>query len=593
MQKHLLIVALIASLCTTVLGADDPRAVLRDAFDQSPVGWIKIHAADALIVAGEGQHVRDAMAPVAEKIPADAPLGYRIGVWRVLAGSAKDAAEHNGYVERIRTVALDAAAPDRLHAIESLAKLGWKATGDDRKTFTNLAKSAKPDEAPITWWLLAVAEPTAKAELVKLAAAKESVARLRASYALKRIGGLAVYEWGRIAENAIKPDEEELAKAYETSAAYVTALSSGSAERMKSRLVALLRDGTPKQQYECAFALGERGSAEDVSFLRSLLASDDADVRIAASSAILNIESRGGKAPPMPATRPTRPLPPAEGVTYEQDVPFLAPDRIEKLDLYLPTKREPGTRSPAVVMIHGGGWVGGDKAGGREHSVGVTLVQAGYVYASVNYQLDPTDRWPTNLLDCKNGVRFLRANADRYNIDPDRIGVIGSSAGGHLALMVAYTSGIAELEPTTPYPNVSSDVRAVVNLFGVTEIGTWSITDEKGNPLKPKPLPSLLFTATGGTTPEQLKQGSPVTYVSAKVPPTLTIHGAADTTVDRGQAMTLDARLKAAGAAHETILLDGVGHSFNLTHTWEKQPLDRDLRPVVVGFLDQHLKAAK
>ena len=118
------------------------------------------------------------MTPFAEKIPADAPLGFRIGVWRVLAACAKDDAERGGYVDRIRDVALDPAAPDRLHAIESLAKLGWKATGEHRKAFTDLAKSAKVEEAPMMWWLLAVAgEPTAKGELVNSCRHPQSVAR--------------------------------------------------------------------------------------------------------------------------------------------------------------------------------------------------------------------------------------------------------------------------------------------------------------------------------------------------------------------------------------------------------------------------------
>ena len=226
---------------------------------------------------------------------------------------------------------------------------------------------------------------------------------------------------GRIAENAIKPDEEELAKAYLTSSAYVTAPSSGSAQRNESAPLGIVREGTPKQQYECAFALGERGTAEDVSVLRSLLASDDTDVRIAAAAGILNIESRAESAA-RPSDASDAPAPARRGRdVYEQDVPYLSPDRIEKLDLYFPAKRDRVPRSPAIVMIHGGGWVGGDKAGGREHSVGVTLAQAGYVYASINYQLDPSDRWPTTCSDCKNAVRFLRQRRQvRHRSRPDR-----------------------------------------------------------------------------------------------------------------------------------------------------------------------------
>src|SRR5687768_7447602 len=124
-------------------------------------------------------------------------------------------------------------------------------------------------------------------------------------------------------------------------------------------------------------------------------------------------------------------------------------------------------------MIHGGGWVGGDKAAAREFNIGTTLAAAGYVCASVNYKLKGDDRWPTNLFDCKNAVRFLRTRAVQYQVAPDRIGVIGGSAGGHLALMVAYTSDLPELTPTaaanTPYPGVSDGVRCVVDLYGITD----------------------------------------------------------------------------------------------------------------------------
>jgi acetyl esterase/lipase len=155
-------------------------------------------------------------------------------------------------------------------------------------------------------------------------------------------------------------------------------------------------------------------------------------------------------APPAPATTATtqrspRKLPPVPpGVTIERDVAYLTPDRKEKLDLYLPANRDRAMRSPAIVIIHGGGWVGGDKASEREFSTGTTLAAAGYVCAAINYKLDGDGRWPTNLFDCKNAVRFLRARADQYQIDGDLIGVIGGSAGGHLALMVAYTSDVAD-----------------------------------------------------------------------------------------------------------------------------------------------------
>jgi acetyl esterase/lipase len=289
-----------------------------------------------------------------------------------------------------------------------------------------------------------------------------------------------------------------------------------------------------------------------------------------------------------PATKPVLPPAPA-GVIIEQNVTYLAPDREEKLDLYLPQVRDAASGvSPAVVIIHGGGWVGGDKAGSREFNIGTTLAKAGYVCASINYTMDRAHLFPNNLHDCKNAVRFLRASADKYQINPARIGVIGGSAGGHLALMVAYTSGVAELEPSTPYPGVSSEVHCVVDMYGITNLMTRSNTSPDGTPTTRR-ANTALVRGTRDENPAGWNQGSPVFHVSPKSPPTLILHGTADTTVDRNQATELAARLKENGVEHELIMLDGIGHTFDL-QTWNRKPLPRDLRPVVIEFFDKHLK---
>ena len=304
---------------------------------------------------------------------------------------------------------------------------------------------------------------------------------------------------------------------------------------------------------------------------------------------ILSIVSLGAAAPAT-ATKPAyRAAPP--GVTIERDVTFLAPGRAEKLDVYLPADRDNGAKSPAVVMIHGGGWVGGDKAAGREFNTGTLFAKSGYVCVSVNYKLDGDDRWPTNLYDCKNAVRFLRANADKYGVDVEHIGVIGGSAGGHLALMVGYTSDVKELTPTdSPYPGVSDRVNCVVNLYGITDPRTRRKTDEQGTPAEAVKSCALFPGKKESDDPEAWRLSAPVSHVSSRTVPTLTLHGTADTTVDRDQAKRLDDALAKAGVEHETIMIAGVGHSFDL-ETWKRKPLPRDIRPVVLGFFDKHLKA--
>ena len=285
-----------------------------------------------------------------------------------------------------------------------------------------------------------------------------------------------------------------------------------------------------------------------------------------------------------PAALPAAPA----GVVIETDVAYLPPGRKEKLDLYLPGNRPKSERSPAVVIIHGGGWSGGDKSSSREFNIGTTLAKAGYVCASVEYWKGSPGRWPTNLHDCKNAVRFLRRHADRYQIDSNHLGVIGGSAGGHLALMVAYTPDVKELSPATPYAGISDAVQACVDMYGVTDLLTRQGTDADGTP-NGKLREAGLFPAKRGENLEQWQLASPVSHVSPNCPPTLILHGQADTTVDREQSVELARKLADAGVEHRLIMIPKIGHTFDL-QKWGQKPLPEDLRPVVVHFFDQHLK---
>jgi acetyl esterase/lipase len=299
------------------------------------------------------------------------------------------------------------------------------------------------------------------------------------------------------------------------------------------------------------------------------------------------VQKVGKSRTPRPAVLPAAP----EGVVIERDVAYLPPGRKEKLDLYLPAGRPKDVKSPAVVIIHGGGWSGGDKAANREFNIGTTLAKAGYVCASVEYLKEGAGRWPTNLHDCKNAVKFLRANADRYQVDGDHLGVIGGSAGGHLALMVAYTFGVKELTPDSPYPGISDKVQCCVDLYGLTDLLTRQSTDADGTP-NGKLREAGLFSEPRGQNPEKWKLASPVYHVSKECPPTLILHGTADTTVDREQSVELDRKLTTAGVEHQLILLPGIGHTFDLEQ-WQRKPLPQDLRPVVLGFFEKHLKPGR
>lgn len=282
---------------------------------------------------------------------------------------------------------------------------------------------------------------------------------------------------------------------------------------------------------------------------------------------------------------PARPSP--AGVSIERDVSYLAPDRKEKLDLYQPEKRPPGLLSPAVVIIHGGGWVGGDKGGDREFVTGTALAKAGYVCISIEYWKEARDRWPTNLQDCKNAVRWLRVNAGRLQVNPERIGVIGGSAGGHLALMVAFTPGHDELDPKPLYPGVSDSVSACVDMYGISNLLTRQGTDESGNPNGKLSNKTQLFPESREAAPDKWKQASPITHIKSGCPPTLILHGSADTTVDRDQSQELAEALAAAGLESRLIMVQGANHA------WPLKTDKFDYTKDMVEFFDKQLKVKK
>lgn len=272
------------------------------------------------------------------------------------------------------------------------------------------------------------------------------------------------------------------------------------------------------------------------------------------------------------------------GVKFRGDVHYLDEGRAEKLDVYLPEK-DGGAPRPVMVMIHGGGWQGGDKAAKRELQAGTTFARAGYVAVSVEYKKGE-GCWPTNLQDCKNAVRWVRTHAKELNADPNNIGVMGGSAGGHLALMVAYTGGNPELAPPTPYPGVDDSVHAVLNLYGITNLRTRQKTDKTGKPNGQPRSGGVLVKGKPEDNPELWALVSPVSHITSATVPTLTLHGTADTAVDRYQPRELHQKLEAAGVENELVMIPGAPHSF----LFHDKRLKEDLRPRVLKFFDKHLR---
>jgi acetyl esterase/lipase len=266
-------------------------------------------------------------------------------------------------------------------------------------------------------------------------------------------------------------------------------------------------------------------------------------------------------------------------VKIVKDISFLGADRKEKLDLYLPLEAGKQLR-PAVVIVHGGGWHGGDKFANREQNIGKSLAEAGYVCASVNYRLcekndDLVVRlrqvFPGNVEDCRTAVRFLRRNAEQYQIDPDHIGAIGGSAGGHLVALMAVLDDVNTLgsKEKRLYPDYSSRVQAVVPMYGVHDVLKRARVDNK---------------ELNDEDVKLCRNASPVTHISSNDPPALILHGTKDDLVPVSQSKILHKQLTASTVPSELIIVEGAPHSFHL------QPKQRDLRPVVIKFFDRHLK---
>jgi acetyl esterase/lipase len=265
----------------------------------------------------------------------------------------------------------------------------------------------------------------------------------------------------------------------------------------------------------------------------------------------------------------------AADVREEADVVFAKGGGADlKLGLAMPADGD--GPFPAVVCIHGGGWVGGDRK-----QMGQTLqalAKHGYVAVSPDYRLAPHDHFPAPVEDCKAAVRWLRANAAAYKIDPGHIGAVGFSSGAHLACMLGVTDKDDGLEGDGGNADQSSRVQAVVSFFGPTDLTAtnWSL-DVTAKNLIP------LIGGTAADKPDAYRKASPLTYAGKNAAPLLIFHGDADKIVPLEQSRKLADKINAAGGFAHVMVLEGEGHGFRR----EK------LVPCVtqmVGFFDGQLK---
>jgi acetyl esterase/lipase len=247
------------------------------------------------------------------------------------------------------------------------------------------------------------------------------------------------------------------------------------------------------------------------------------------------------------------PLAPPAGVVYEKDVEFgKGGDTALKLDIARPEKAD--KRLPCIVVIHGGGWRGGNFKGHVPQIF--DFAEHGYVSATVQYRLVPAARWPAQIEDVKCAVRYLRANAEKYWIDKERIGAIGFSAGAHLSMLLGTMDKKDGLEGNGGNPSESSKVQAVVSYFGPTDLAQKDFPDI---------VNGMLADFLGGKPEEraaEFKAASPVTYIDKDDAPILHFQGTKDKLVPYAQAYLLSDAMTKAGLGGRVELLLGADHGW-------------------------------
>jgi acetyl esterase/lipase len=296
----------------------------------------------------------------------------------------------------------------------------------------------------------------------------------------------------------------------------------------------------------------------------------------------------GGRDEPPPMPVPGVDFPATKAQPRYRDLAYANLSPTQRLDLYFPDGSGP---FPLVLMVHGGAFMFGDKADPISTAGTDELLAHGFVVASLNYRLSGEAKAPTQIQDVKSAVRWLRAHAMEYALDPDKFGAWGASAGANLATLLGTAIGIPALEGTeSGNPQVSSRVQAVVDWFGPTdfllmdrqliELGFPPSHDDPDSP------ESLLIGAPVQTRPDLVKSVNPITYITSEAAPFLIEHGTHDTVVPYLQSKILaEAFASKAGSDRVTFVpLEDAGHGGG-PQFWDPSNVN-----LVISFLEKHLK---
>lgn len=287
-------------------------------------------------------------------------------------------------------------------------------------------------------------------------------------------------------------------------------------------------------------------------------------------------------APTTTLVRPTRPpIPtpePANRVEY--DVTYCTLDNIAlKLDVYFPRSSD-AKPTPAVINIHGGSWSAGDKARSDTSTDIPTLVARGYLVAAVNYRHAPTYKFPAQIQDVKCAVRFLRAHAARYNLDPNRIGAWGCSAGGHLVSLLGVADKNTGWDNVGEYKEHSSRIQAAVPLCAPADITLYDSV-ARADMLR------RVFGSQTGINP-MLVRASPTTFVTKDDPPFLILQGDQDDIIPLAQGEKLYEKLIGVGVYAKIVTVQNGAHCF--PPELGMSPTRAEITTIIADFFDQVLR---
>ncbi|MBR1671775.1 MAG: alpha/beta hydrolase [Fretibacterium sp.] len=279
----------------------------------------------------------------------------------------------------------------------------------------------------------------------------------------------------------------------------------------------------------------------------------------------------------------------AEGIVFAQGAGRGVSTYTLAMDVLQPRSGKP---LPLIVFVTGGGFIMAPRTNWIQQRM--ELAGNGYVVASVEYRVAPNGRFPQPLEDVKSAIRWLRAHASRFNIDPERVGVLGNSAGGYLSAFTGVTSGSTEFDKGE-YLDQSSSVLCAADIYGLSDLTligadySEKVQEEHRSAGATEALWVLGTPTFGGKDgginahPEDAAKANPINYITEKSAPMLLMHGTADTLVSPSQTDLLFQALRAKGIESERYVVEGATHG---GPHWVQEPVMK----IIVDFFDKHLK---